>query len=231
MAIVLYDLCGADPDVRFSPHCWKIKMALAHKGLAFETRPTPFTKVPDIGGGFSKTVPVIDDGGRLVRESFDIAVYLEETYPDRPSLFGGEGGRSEAKFIESWALTEVHPLLLTLIVLDIHNQLGPDDQAYFRDSREKRLGKTLEAAVANRDSEVVGFRESLLPLRLALRAQPFLGGARPLYADYALFGSFQWCRCISDFQFLAPDDPIHAWRGRMLDLYDGLAGKAKGYPV
>ena len=28
---------------------------------------------------------------------------------------------------------------------------------------------------------------------------------------------------------LAPDDPIHAWRGRMLALYDGLAGRAKGY--
>jgi glutathione S-transferase len=68
-------------------------------------------------------------------------------------------------------------------------------------------------------------------LRLALRAQPFLGGARPLYADYAIFGSFQWCRCISDFQLLASDDPIYAWRGRMLDLYDGLAAKAKGYPV
>ena len=59
----------------------------------------------------------------------------------------------------------------------------------------------------------------------------FLGGAQPLYADYAIFGSFQWCRCISDFPLLAPDDPVYAWRGRMLALYDGLAGKAKGYPV
>jgi hypothetical protein len=38
-------------------------------------------------------------------------------------------------------------------------------------------------------------------------------------------------RAISDFRVLAPDDPVAAWRGRMLDLYDGLAGKAKGYAV
>jgi glutathione S-transferase len=222
MAIVLYDLCGADPDVRFSPHCWKIKMALAHKGLAFETRPTPFTKVPDIGGGFSKTVPVIDDGGRLVRESFDIAVYLEETYPDRPSLFGGEGGRSEAKFIESWALTEVHPLLLTLIVLDIHNQLGPDDQAYFRDSREKRLARVLEEIQTGREDRVAAFREKLSPMRLMLKRQPFMGGAAPLFADYILFGALQWARVVSPFPVLAPDDPVTAWFDRCLALHGGI---------
>ena len=36
MAIVLYDLCARDAERRFSPHCWKAKMALAHKDLEFE---------------------------------------------------------------------------------------------------------------------------------------------------------------------------------------------------
>ncbi len=54
---------------------------------------------------------------------------------------------------------------------------------------------------------------------------------RPLYADYIVFGAFQWARCISDFRLLAADDPVHAWRARMLELYGGLAAKAKGYPV
>jgi hypothetical protein len=31
-------------------------------------------------------------------------------------------------------------------------------------------------------------------------------------------------------QLLAPDDLIGAWRQRLLDAFDGLAGKAKGYP-
>ena len=139
MAIVLYDLCAGDSERRFSPHCWKARMALAHKGLAFETRPTPFTKISEIGGGFSPTVPVIDDGGKLVRDSFDIALYLEEAYPDRPSLFAGEGGKAMSRFVESWAMTSVHPPLMGLIVKDIHDRLGDADQIYFRESREKRL--------------------------------------------------------------------------------------------
>jgi len=35
----LYDLAGAEDDLRFSPNCWRIKMALEHKGLTVETVP------------------------------------------------------------------------------------------------------------------------------------------------------------------------------------------------
>jgi glutathione S-transferase len=37
-------------------------------------------------------VPIIQDGDKVVNDSFAIAQYLERTYPDRPSLFGGPGG-------------------------------------------------------------------------------------------------------------------------------------------
>lgn len=37
-------------------------------------------------------VPIIQDGDKTVNDSFAIAQYLERTYPDRPSLFGGPGG-------------------------------------------------------------------------------------------------------------------------------------------
>ncbi len=37
-------------------------------------------------------VPIIQDGDNVVNDSFAIAQYLERTYPDRPSLFGGPGG-------------------------------------------------------------------------------------------------------------------------------------------
>lgn len=223
MAIILYELCAGDDRIRFSPHCWKARMALAHKGLDYETRPTPFTAVPVINDGFSKTVPVIADGGRLVRESFDIAVYLENTYPDRPSLFRGEGGRAHAKFVESWALTEIHPLLLTLIILDIYGRLAPADQAYFRRSREERFAKELEAIQSGREHRVEAFRDKLAPVRLMLKRQPFFGGDGPLFADYILFGALQWARVASPFPVLSGDDPVADWFGRCLDLHEGLA--------
>jgi glutathione S-transferase len=227
----MYDLAGAEADRRFSPYCWRIKLAAAHKGLAIETIPWRFTEKDTIAFSGQGLVPVLLDGEREVHDSWKIAEYLEEKYPDRPSLFGGASGKALSFFHMNWANSFLNPAMMKFVVLDIWKHVAPQDQAYFRESREKRLGKTLEAAVANRDNEIAGFRDSLMPLRLTLRAQPFLGGAQPLYADYAVFGAFQWCRCISDYTLLAQDDPIYAWRGRMLDLYDGLAGKAKGYPV
>ncbi len=222
MSIILYDLCARDQSRRFSPHCWKARMALAHKGLAFETRGTPFTRIKEIAEGFSPTVPVIDDGGTLVRDSFDIALYLEDAYPDRPSLFQGEGGRSEARFVESWALTAVHPPLLSLIIKDIHDRLDQPDQAYFRASREKRFGRTLEDMQAGRDERLDAFRAALQPLRLMLAKQPFIGGDGPLFADYVVFGPLQWARVISPFALLVEDDPVAAWFDRCLDLHGGL---------
>jgi hypothetical protein len=38
----LFDLAGAEPDRRFSPYCWRTKLALAHKGLTTETVPWRF---------------------------------------------------------------------------------------------------------------------------------------------------------------------------------------------
>jgi glutathione S-transferase len=227
----IYDLAGADSDRRFSPYCWRVKLAAAHKGVELETIPWRFTEKEVIAFSGQGLVPVLLDGEREVHDSWKIAEYLEEKYPDRPSLFAGASGKALSFFHMNWANSFLHLAMMKFVVLDIWKHADPKDQAYFRESREKRLGKTLEAAVANRDEEIAGFRDSLMPLRHTLRAQPFLGGDKPLYADYAIFGAFQWCRCISDYKLLATDDPIHAWRGRILDLYDGLAGKAKGYPV
>ena len=66
-------------------------------------------------------------------------------------------------------------------------------------------------------------RALLTPLRQVVAAQDFLAGDEPDYADYAVFGAFQWARCASPFRLLEADDPVFAWRERMLDLFGGLA--------
>lgn len=221
MNIVLYDLIGAD-DRRFSPFCWRTRMALAHKGLDFDTRPTRFTEISSIADGQQKTVPVIDDGGRIVSDSWTIAAYLEEAYPDRPSLFAGDGGRSLTVFVQRWVDSVLHMGLARLLMKDIHDHVTPEDQPYFRQNREQRFGRSLEAFVADRDVRVEELRRNLQPLRLTLKEQPFLGGDRPLYGDYLVFGGFQFAASMSPFKVLADDDPLRAWIERCRDLYDGL---------
>jgi glutathione S-transferase len=229
MPITLYDLAGAEPERRFSPFCWRARMALAHKGLDVVTLPWHFTEKDRLPQPNAGRVPVIVDGDRVVHDSTAIADYLEQHYPDRPSLFGDKTGRALARFIQNWTETVLQTGLIRLVVLDILRHCRPEDQAYFRQSREERFGAVLEDVVRDREARLPAFRASLDPLRRTVERQDFLSGAAPAYADYIVFGAFQWARAISDFEVLAADDPIRNWRSRMLDLFGGLARRAPAY--
>lgn len=222
MTIVVYELVGADETRPFSPHCWKAVMALAHKGLDFRRLPARFLDVPKLERGATKTVPLLRDGATLVSDSFAIAEYLEDTYPDRPTLFGGEGGKSTARFVERWSQITLHGYLGQAALLDIHAALDDPEREYFRASREKRFGRPLEVVAAGRDGGLQAFRTSLEPLRSMLTYQPFIGGDAPLFADYIVFGALQWVRIVSPFAYLAGDDPVAAWFARCLALHGGL---------
>ncbi|WP_439596337.1 glutathione S-transferase family protein [Falsiroseomonas sp.] len=223
MTLRMYDLAGADPARRFSPYCWRVKLALAAKGLAVETIPWRFVQKDLLAPHGGDKVPLLLDGDRAVSDSWAIAEYLEQAYPDRPSLFGGAAGQASARFVNAWADAVVIAGLVRLVVADIAKVLDAGDLDYFRSSREARFGMSLEAVQADRDRQVEVFRKDLHPLRMTLRAQPFLGGAAPMHVDSIVFGGFQWARCVSPFRLLAADDPVEAWRQRMLDLHGGLA--------
>ena len=176
-----------------------------------------------------KTVPALRDGAHLVVDSWAIAQHLEQAYPGRPSLFGGAGGEQVTRFVQSWCVAMLHSELVRVIVADIWLHLTPQDQDYFRSSREKRFGRTLEEVQAGREERMEGFRNSLQPLRMTLKDAPFLGGQQPLYADYLAFGAFQWARVISPFRILGEDDPLKAWFEGCLDLHGGIGRSAPGY--
>src|SRR5258706_287114 len=129
MTMKLYDLAAAEDDRRFSPYCWRAKMALKHKGLEFETIPWRFVEQDAIAFSGQGLVPV------LVR------------------------------------------------------------------------------------------------LRLLLVQSDYIAGKGPGFADYVLFGAFQWARCVSPIRLLEPDDPVYSWRERLLDLWEGYGREAKGFPV
>ena len=225
MTLKLYTLCGADTARHFSPHVWKTVMSLHHKGLDFEECPTPFTAIPEIEGGATKTVPLLVDGDTMIVDSFAIAEYLEETYPDAPSLFGGAGGVAAARFVERWSLTHMYVPLRSIIIMDIFNRLSEKDQAYFRSTREVRFGKPLEELAAGGAAQIDALSANLETMRQTLSFHPFLGDEAPLFSDYIVFGGLQWARVISPIKLLADDDPVSAWFERCLDLFEGAGRK------
>jgi glutathione S-transferase len=226
MTILLHDLAGADPELRFSPYCWRTRFALAHKGLPVETIPWRFTDTDAIAFSGQGRVPVIRDGDKVVFDSWSIAKYLEEACPV-PTLFGGGIGQSHARFINAWADSVLVGGIARFIVRDLLDVIDPKDTDYFRSSRESRFGATLEQIQSGREERLPAFRESLTPIRLVLRRQEWLGGPAPSYADHIVAGTFMWPRCASRFRLLAEDDPVTAWLGRMLDQYGGLGRAAK----
>jgi glutathione S-transferase len=226
MSIVMHDLAGADPALRFSPYCWRTRFALAHKGIPVETIPWRFTDKAAIAFSGQDKVPVIRDGAHIVSDSWTIAEYLETRDP-MPTLFGGGTGLAHARFVNAWADAVLVGGIARLIVRDLLDIVDPADRAYFRNSREARFGTTLEQVQAGREERVLTFRDSLLPLRLVLRRQPWFGGAAPSYADHIIGGTLMWPRCASRFTLLAPDDPVAAWFERLLDLYGGVGRQAR----
>ena len=228
MSLILYDLAGADPARRFSPYCWRVRLAIEHKGLSVETIPWRFTDKDVISFSGQGLVPVLVDSGKTVAGSWAIADHLEETYPERPSLFREAGGKAFARFIELWSDTVLLPGLMPLIIVDLFNHLHEKDREYFRSSRERRMGMSIEQAGAHRASRISAFQESLELLRITITARRFRGGVEPDYADYIAFSGFMWARSVSPFKLLQNDDPVALWRRRMLERFE-VARNSPGY--
>ncbi len=223
LSLRLYELTGADDSCRFSPYCWRIRLALAHKGLPVETIAWRFHEKEAIAASGQGKVPVLVDGEQWVSDSWAIAEYLDRQYPERPSLLGDASLKATTRFINQWVADSVHPALARVILPDVHGVLDEADKDYFKRTREAAFGVSLEALAGQRETSLQAFREVLKPLRSTLAPQDYLAGEAPAYADHIVFGAFQWARIVSAQPLLAQDDPITAWCGRMLDAYNGLA--------
>jgi glutathione S-transferase len=224
MARVLFDLCGIDEGLRFSPYCWRVRYALAHKGLEAETRPWRFNDRAALAFADHDKVPVLVDGDETVTDSYAILRYLDRAYPESP-LFGDALAEARASFLKHYAERSLQPAMLRTIIMDLLNAIHPDDRDYFRESREKRLGRTLEEF----HSPAKGLSQldaALEPLRGRLKEADYIDGEAPAAGDYLVFGSFMWARCVSSADLVSNADPVYAWLERMLDQHGGLGRRA-----
>ncbi len=218
----LFELGGRDGR-RYSLFSWRARLALAHKGLAFESRPVKITDKAAIAFSGQKRVPILRRGETVVFDSWRIAEFLEQAYPDRPTLFAGPGGQALARFVNHWTDRVLVPAVGPNVAAAIPGCVEPDDAAHIRAGFEKGFGKTLEEMWAARGTGLKRLNATLEPLRSLVRERPFLGGEKPLYADYIAASPFQWARIVCAEPVLEPDDPVAAWFERVLDLHGGFA--------
>ncbi|MPT47739.1 MAG: glutathione S-transferase family protein [Sphingobium sp.] len=221
--ITLYDLQLAS-GCTISPFVWRTKYALAHKGFDIDIVPGGFTGIMERTGGRSERLPAIVDDGEWILDSWVIAEYLDEKYPDRPMLFEGPAMKNLTKFLDSWLWSTAIAPWFRCYILDYHDLSLPQDHEYVRTTREKWFlgGKTLEETVAGREDRLPLVPPLLEPLRKLLRETPWLGGDTPNYADYTALAVFLWTGSVASTPPLTDDDPLRDWLDRGFDLYDGL---------
>ena len=224
MSVILYDLRGANEEVRFSPFCWAAKLGLLHKGIDFETVAIGFTnkeKHPDQDYG---RMPVIKDGDKLIKDSRQILAYLDQAYPDAP-LVRTKAEAAAADFFISWMGTYVTPNLAKLMFKRVHGVIQQEDQDYFRSTREKAFGSTLEELAASEEAPK-NIETALATLAVPLSTNNFLGGEEPNLSDYLVASFFLWKHCVTDEVLFETPEPVSAWFERILDLFDGYGRKA-----
>lgn len=226
MTIKLYELAGADRSLRFAPHCWKSKLALVHKQLSYNTEPVWFTEKEKFAMSEQPLLPVITDGEEVISDSWAIAEYLEAKYPDAPKLFANEEAKEKAESFNQWASTDLFKHIPGIIILDIYNFIADEDKAYFRESREERIGKTLEEFSATPELHIQGLQSELEHVRKLLATTPYLGGDKPDYSDICLLGTFLWIATSGTTNFLEKDDVVNEWYQRVLADYSEVIPKS-----
>jgi glutathione S-transferase len=220
--ITLWELEGRGGR-RYSVFSWRTRMALKHKQLPFETNPVRLSDKATIAFSGGKTVPVIRDGDTVLRDSWKIAEYLEQRYPQQPTLFGGDIGRGVTHAFNTWVDRALLGAMMAVVAPDIHERVDPADEDHFRNMIESVMKKNLNTLRSERDEALKRLGRALEPMQTLLKRQAYICGEQPAYADYILFSIFQWARVMSPREILAPEDPLSPWRERVLDLFGAFA--------
>lgn len=223
--IEMWELVGEN-DRRYSNFSWRTRMALRHKQLAVTYRPILLTDKQSIAFSGGTTVPVIRDGDTVVRDSWAIAEHLETTYPDKPSLFGGETGKALARLATNWVDRTVLAAAFPLLAVDALAVQDEADRPYFSDLIERLCRATAAELREQQPRNAKRLATAVDPARATLKRQPYLSGSTPAYADYALFSIYQWARIVSPLDLLGDDPVMRAWFDKLLDLNDGFARSA-----
>ncbi|KAL0572168.1 hypothetical protein V5O48_009796 [Marasmius crinis-equi] len=236
--ILFYDIASAPPVRPFAPNPWKTRYALNFKNVHYQTE---WVELPDVtsvrqrlgaapvrkftDGSDFYTLPVIKEQstGEIVGDSFDIAVYLDQTYPDSGlKLFPGVKEGLGLGLYRGFN-TFVDELFTRYIILFGHGiPFNPETAEISKAEFCRRAGgkKWEELGIEGeaRTKKVEEFRfalESLAKLYRSNETGPFLEGREPSYADLIVGG---WLRMM--------ENTLREWE-EMRTWHDGLWGKLR----
>jgi maleylacetoacetate isomerase len=117
-----------------SSAAWRVRIALAHKGIPHGT--VPVHLVRDGGQQHSESyheanpqelVPSLEDDGQVFSQSLAIIEYLEETHPEPPLLPQDFAGRARVRQMALAIACDIHPLQNLRVLNYLRGPLGQGD--------------------------------------------------------------------------------------------------------
>ncbi len=178
-----------------SSAAWRVRIALAHKGLPYEAAPIHLLR----DGGEQKSarylalnpqglVPALADGAEVLSQSLAICEYLDERYPDTPALLPADLlARAKVRALAYAIACDIHPINNLRVLQYLKGKLGHSqdevDEWYRHWIRTGFVG--LEAELARLGSQRFCVGEALSLADICLVPQVF--NARRFQLDLSPF--------------------------------------------
>ncbi|MFO1341299.1 MAG: maleylacetoacetate isomerase [Burkholderiaceae bacterium] len=113
---------------------YRVRIALALKGLPYDYKPVHLQKNEQLGESYAavsaaRLVPLLKDGDAFVHQSLAIIEYLDETHPEPPLLPADSLGRARVRALALDIACEIHPLNNLRVLRYLVGPLGVDEDA------------------------------------------------------------------------------------------------------
>jgi glutathione S-transferase len=178
----------------------KVRLCLAEKGLAWTSRLVNLRRFEHLEPAFlalnpDAMVPVLIDGGRVMRESLVINEYLDDAYPQVPLR---PAGAAERAAMRQWTLYAAEEPTRAVKVPSFNRNIRPEIAGRYTDAELEAIAARIpDRETARRwlraaregfsDAEVQASLERLGRMldrmEVQLRDQPWLAGAQYTLAD------------------------------------------------
>ncbi|EKM76373.1 hypothetical protein AGABI1DRAFT_115916 [Agaricus bisporus var. burnettii JB137-S8] len=204
--ITLYDLTKKSPQTTWSPNPFKTRFSLNYKKLPYkivnleylELEPEfkkvgiPASSTWADGRPLYSSPSIFDDSNYTgVADSYQIAQYLDQAYPDTPKLFPPGTQALQAAFYARFneLLGPFFPFLLP----KVPGLLNPESAEYFNRTRAEKFGKSLADLEPKGQERVEAWKKveeayNTLYGWLSQSKGPYFMGDTVTFADFAVGG-------------------------------------------
>ena len=185
-------------QIPFSHNCVKVRVALALKGLPYETHDiAPTNRADVIARSGQGLVPVLLSDGSVIEDSTAIVMFLESRHPEPALIPADPRARADCLVLEDWADQAFMALSRRISYANVLRRPGalgalffPHDSAPVRWAKERIaervVAKRFRIVPARHPKDVAEAKRLARIANARLGGRPWLMGERPTIADVAL---------------------------------------------